>query len=92
MNFLLKRWVFLTCFKVYNVFPPFNYSILKYNLLPACLYKWFGQNKTTSIYSTFLIFPSFWWLKFDLKISDLKMNVFITITATKLEKSEKVEV
>ena len=48
-----------------TVFPPFNHSLSKHILLPACLCKWFGQNKprvfllhfgqnkTQSIFSTF---------------------------------------
>ena len=50
---LLECWVLPSYFKFCNVFPPFNHSILKYNIVSTCLYNWFGLNKPTGIYSTF---------------------------------------
>ena len=47
-----------TYFKIYNVFSPFNHSMLKYNPLPTRSYKWFDQNRPKSLYSTFLNFAS----------------------------------
>ena len=55
---LLERCFILLEFKIYNVFLPMNVSTLKYNVFPAFLFIWFGQNVTRSIYSTFLKFSS----------------------------------
>ena len=55
---LLERWVLPSYYKIYNSFSPFNHSMLKYNLFRTCLCNWFGQNKSASIYSTFINFPS----------------------------------
>ena len=82
--------------KIYNIFPPFNHSMLEYNLFSTCLYNWFVQNKFASIFSTFLNFSKSGclWRNFDINMefSDHKTNVFVTKTVIEVEKSNEVDV
>ena len=62
---------------------------IKYNLFPACLCNWFGQNKPASIYSKIQTFQfGFLAVKFSSKhgFSDPKTNVCLSRTVIEIEK------